>query len=573
LSAIRRHSQRLSWQLWASHYTVVVITLVAVVGSIVLLASAWLLRQGSVLREPALDAQVISLTVGNLVRSGAPESAISSVLAEVREGGVRTPTRPFDVHRGPPWGGPLATPWADLQNLEYILIVGPDGVIRASSDPARFPPGATIQSTSAGGAAAIAARALAAERDPARLSTQQGDALGHGAYPILGPTNDEPLAAVVVNKRLTLPRDVPNLIGRAIAAFGFVSFVVLLMSSGFALVVSAAAAYLLSRRLGGRLERLSQAADAVAQGDLAQRVEPGAPDELGRLGERFNLMAQRLQETIAALEVEKEKVETALRTQRDLVANVSHELRTPLASIRAHIESLAMAGETGRAGERESGPLRPGRADSAQRRGAGGADSVAGRTERRRDYLRVVEREVDQLSRLIGDLFALTTTTAEAPSLKIEPVRLNEVAAEVADSLGPLARQERHVKLVNSIDGALPPVLADRQRLTQVLANLLRNALRYTPEGGLISLSAAASDRQVAVEVADTGVGIPPEELPHVFDRFYRGGPARDRASGGAGLGLAIVREFVEAMGGKVTANSTIGEGSRFRFTLPSADS
>jgi signal transduction histidine kinase len=560
LSAIRRHSQRLSWQLWASHYTVVVITLVAVVGSIVLLASVWLLRQGSVLREPALDAQVISLTVGNLVRSGAPESAISSVLAEVREGGVRTPTRPFEVHRGPPWGGPLATPWADLQNLEYILIVGPDGVIRASSDPARFPPGATIQSTSTGGAAAIAARALAGERDPARLSTQQGDALGHGAYPILGPTNDEPLAAVVVNKRLTLPRDVPNLIRRAIAAFGFVSFVVLIMSSGFALVVSAAAAYLLSRRLGGRLERLSQAADAVAQGDLAQRVEPGAPDELGRLGERFNLMAQRLQETIAALEVEKEKVETALRTQRDLVANVSHELRTPLASIRAHVESLAMAGETGRAGERESG-------------GAGGTDSVAGRTERRRDYLRVVEREVDQLSRLIGDLFALTTTAADAPSLKVEPVRLNEIAAEVTDSLGPLARQERHVKLVNGIDGALPPVLADRQRLTQVLANLLRNALRYTPEGGLISLSAFASDREVAVEVADTGVGIPPEELPHVFDRFYRGGPARDRASGGAGLGLAIVREFVEAMGGKVTANSTIGEGSRFRFTLPSADS
>lgn len=560
MSAIRRHSQRLSWQLWASHYTVVVITLVAVVGSIVLLASAWLLRQGSVLREPALDAQVISLTVGNLIRSGAPESAISSVLAEVREGGVRAPTRPFEAHRGPPWGGPLATPRADLQNLEYILIVGPDGLVRASSDPARFPPGATIQSTSAGGAAAIAARALAGERDPARLSTQQGDALGHGAYPILGPTNDEPLAAVVVSKRLTLPRDVPNLIRRAIAAFGFVSFVVLIMSSGFALVVSAAAAYLLSRRLGGRLERLSQAADAVAQGDLAQRVEPGAPDELGRLGERFNLMAQRLQETIAALEVEKEKVETALRTQRDLVANVSHELRTPLASIRAHVESLAMAGETGRAGERESG-------------GAGGTDSVAGRTERRRDYLRVVEREVDQLSRLIGDLFALTTTAADAPSLKVEPVRLNEIAAEVTDSLGPLARQERHVKLVNGIDGALPPVLADRQRLTQVLANLLRNALRYTPEGGLISLSAFASDREVAVEVADTGVGIPPEELPHVFDRFYRGGPARDRASGGAGLGLAIVREFVEAMGGKVTANSTIGEGSRFRFTLPSADS
>jgi two-component system, OmpR family, phosphate regulon sensor histidine kinase PhoR len=137
------------------------------------------------------------------------------------------------------------------------------------------------------------------------------------------------------------------------------------------------------------------------------------------------------------------------------------------------------------------------------------------------------------------------------------------------------------VTLVTRIEPDLPPVLADRQRLGQVLANLLRNALRYTPEGGLISVAAARSNGQhaptetapaVEVSVADTGLGIPPDELPRIFERFYRGDPARERTSGGAGLGLAIVRELVEAMGGRVAAESKLGEGSRFSFTLPSAE-
>jgi two-component system sensor histidine kinase BaeS len=110
--------------------------------------------------------------------------------------------------------------------------------------------------------------------------------------------------------------------------------------------------------------------------------------------------------------------------------------------------------------------------------------------------------------------------------------------------------------------------LADRQRVVQVLSNLVRNAVRHTPEGGIVAVTAARRDGRAAVTVEDTGEGIPPDRLPHVFERFYRGGDAGDRASGGAGLGLAIVRELVEAMGGDVSAESTVGQGSRFTFRL-----
>lgn len=155
--------------------------------------------------------------------------------------------------------------------------------------------------------------------------------------------------------------------------------------------------------------------------------------------------------------------------------------------------------------------------------------------------------------------------------LAIQPLPLHEVAAEVVASIEPVARRERQVTVINAIGTGAPAVLADRQRLGQVLANLLRNALRYTPEGGLISITAAVADGKVEVSVADTGLGIPPEDLPHVFERFYRGDPARERSAGGAGLGLAIVRELVEAMGGSVAVESAVGEGSCFRFTLPLA--
>ena len=133
----------------------------------------------------------------------------------------------------------------------------------------------------------------------------------------------------------------------------------------------------------------------------------------------------------------------------------------------------------------------------------------------------------------------------------------------------PIARRERQIAVVAQVAPDLPPALADGGEWSRCSGNLVRNALRHTPEGGLIAVRAERQDSQVVVTVEDTGEGIPPERLPHVFERFYRGDDARDRASGGAGLGLAIVRELVEAMGGAVAVESVLGEGSRFSFRLP----
>ena len=142
---------------------------------------------------------------------------------------------------------------------------------------------------------------------------------------------------------------------------------------------------------------------------------------------------------------------------------------------------------------------------------------------------------------------------------------------QTADSLWPIARRDRQITVVAAVPEDLPPVWGDHQRVVQILGNLVRNAFRHTPEGGLIALRAERQDGWVTVSVEDTGEGIPPERIPHLFDRFYRGDEARDRASGGAGLGLAIVRELVEAMGGDVSVASTVGQGSCFSFRLPVA--
>jgi signal transduction histidine kinase len=285
---------------------------------------------------------------------------------------------------------------------------------------------------------------------------------------------------------------------------------------------------------------LGRGVEALAAGNLSQRVEAGPPDEVGQLARRFNLMAERLAATVAELASAKDHAEAALRAKRELVANVSHELRTPLALIRGHVEALQLH-----------------RPDT---------DPIL-----QQEYLAIVARETDNLSRLIDDLFALSTAEAGTLSLDLEPVSLAEIVAEVSDSIRPLAQRERQIAVVTAVPPDLPAIRADRRRVVQILGNLTRNALRHTPEGGLIALQVEREDGQIIVSVEDTGEGIPPDRLPRVFERFYRGDDARDRASGGMGLGLAIVRELVEAMGGEVAVESVVGQGSRFSFRLPIA--
>jgi signal transduction histidine kinase len=156
--------------------------------------------------------------------------------------------------------------------------------------------------------------------------------------------------------------------------------------------------------------------------------------------------------------------------------------------------------------------------------------------------------------------------------VRCEPVDVAALVDEVAETMRPLAQRDGEIALSVEAQPGLPAALADPDRLRQILSNLVRNAVRHTPEGGIIVLSAARERAWVVISVADTGEGIAPEHLPHVFDRFYRADQARSRSSGGAGLGLAIVRELVELMGGQVSVRSAPGEGSCFRVALPITD-
>jgi two-component system, OmpR family, phosphate regulon sensor histidine kinase PhoR len=261
------------------------------------------------------------------------------------------------------------------------------------------------------------------------------------------------------------------------------------------------------------------------------RVMLGMSDTGRRLAEA-RAAAARAQATAARAE----------QSRRELIVSASHELRTPVASMRGHVESLLMPdGERPPAAEQEA-------------------------------YLHIIARESERLSALADDLLSVARADAHELRLDLRPVSVEEVCEEVYSALAPLARRERQVTLVHTIPPGLPPVWADRARLAQVLLNLMRNGISYTQAGGIVSLAAEQTNAGwVTLSVADTGIGIPREELPRVFERFYRADASRSRASGGFGLGLSIVKDLVQAMGGGISVESAVGVGTMFRVLLRSA--
>lgn len=248
-----------------------------------------------------------------------------------------------------------------------------------------------------------------------------------------------------------------------------------------------------------------------------------------------------LQAAKAEAAAEHARAEVADRSRRDLVLNVSHELRNPLATIRAHVDTL---------------------------RGDGGDEPDE---DDRRRYLEVLNRETERMSLLVDELLTLASADTGSLQLDVAPVDAAEVATQVHDAMAPLAWRERHIQLLCNNDGA-PKVMADRGRLVQVLMNLVRNAITHTPEGGLVAIEVKPIEAgPVEVSVSDTGPGIAPEDADKIFERFYRTDASRSRATGGFGLGLAIAREMVDAMGGRISVDSTPGQGSRFTVTLARA--
>ena len=258
---------------------------------------------------------------------------------------------------------------------------------------------------------------------------------------------------------------------------------------------------------------------------------------------------------VSEAEAARQRVNAARADQsrRELMVNVSHELRTPVASIRGHVESLMIAAENAEA--------------------KGGTQQVD--NAEFGNYLGIIHRETERLGALVDDLLALARSEAGELSLTLREIDATTVVREVHETLAPLAWRDRSVTVVVEEAGPLPRVMADRDRLAQVLLNLVRNAITHTHAGGIVSMSVSEigpdgrhDPECLTITVADTGAGIEQEDLDRIFERFYRVDASRNRASGGFGLGLSIVKDLVTAMGGTISARSVVGEGSQFYVRL-----
>ncbi len=295
-----------------------------------------------------------------------------------------------------------------------------------------------------------------------------------------------------------------------------------------ALIAAVLVSWFVSRQVVTPIQGMLQASQRIAEGHYAERVhvpgsvQPDELDELSRLALRFNQMAARL-----------DQVEVM---RRQLIGDVAHELRTPLTVIKGTMEGLM------------DGVLPP-----------------------EIETYQQVRQEADRLQRLVADLQELSRVEAGAVPLQLQPIPLGRLIQTVTARLGPLF-EAKGVHLQTELPERLPDVLGDEDRLTQVLVNIVGNALKYTPVGGRVTISARQQGEAVILAVQDTGIGLSAEHLPHVFTRFYRVDKSRARASGGSGIGLTIARSIIEAHGGKIWVESAgVGKGSTFFFTLPTA--
>ena len=304
--------------------------------------------------------------------------------------------------------------------------------------------------------------------------------------------------------------------------------ILLLFAGGIAMVLG----FFLSSTVTDRIRRLDQAAKEIQAGNLSVRIPVKGNDEVAGLARTFNQMAAKLQEA----ETNQQNLESL---RRDLVAWAGHDLRTPLTGVRLLVEALA--------------------------------DGVISDPDTSRRYLHQARKQIDHLSLLIDDLFQVSQLDAGGIPLNLEPASLADLISDTLENFSNLAAQQ-HIELSGRADPGIDPVSMDVQRIGRVLNNLMDNALRYTSAGGSVSLQAELAGNSVRVTVQDSGEGISTNDLPHVFDRFYRGEKSRNAATGGSGLGLAIAKGIVEAHGGQIGVDSLAAQGARFYFYLPKKD-
>jgi signal transduction histidine kinase len=286
-----------------------------------------------------------------------------------------------------------------------------------------------------------------------------------------------------------------------------------------AIIVAVVVTVITSRRILKPVRALTVAARQLEQGDFSHRVQSKDKGEIGELARTFDSMAGSL-----------ERAETL---RRNLVADVAHELRTPVSHIQGQLEAIG------------DGLIKPDTRTFSS-----------------------IHDEALLLKRLIDDLQDLTLAEAGKLSLYRQATDIAQLIQKAVDSLRAAAAT-KGIILATEISEQLPPCDIDSHRIGQVLRNLLDNALAHTPKGGAVTVAARPVEKYIEVSVLDTGDGIPADDLPNVFERFYRADKSRTRATGGTGLGLTIARKLVEAHGGKIGVQSEVGKGSHFYFTTP----
>ena len=354
-------------------------------------------------------------------------------------------------------------------------------------------------------------RALIAGEN-AKVTVRSGD-LVRFQSPILG-THGHVVGAVLLVTRVTDVRPSPDVLQR-----------VILIAAGTALLVWLVIGFYFAFSISRPLLRITRATREMAWGNYGARVDMRADGEIGRLASSFDSMAQQVQQTNQVL--------------KDFLANVSHDLRTPLTMIAGFSQALL---------------------DGTAR-----SDDVEGSAV-------VIHDEAVKMQHLVDDLLQLTRLESGLLTLDRHPTEVRAFIQRGVDGVGRAPGRGNAATIRNVAAADLPLIDVDAERLERALRNLLDNALRSTPAEGRVTVAASRiSPGWVEISVTDTGCGIPAAELPRIFERFYRSDKSRERVHGHSGLGLAIVREIVEAHGGMVTVDSALGQGSTFRFTVPEA--
>jgi signal transduction histidine kinase len=296
------------------------------------------------------------------------------------------------------------------------------------------------------------------------------------------------------------------------------------LAGGIAVAIAALVAVLFSRQITAPLRRLSTAVGRVAQGDTSCRLRSASTDEVGALTSNFNCMVESLDRNQDA--------------RRKLMGDLAHEMGTPLSVIQSNLEGM-----------------------------------LDGVVETSPDKISSLHQEAMLLTRLVTDLRTLSQAESGRLNLAPAPGDLVRLVVSIVAANEPEAAR-KGVELTVHHEPDLPPAMMDADRISQVVVNLLSNALRYTASGDRIDVGVDREKESggLVVSVADTGQGIPEGDLPHIFDRYYRGPEPREKRAGGSGIGLAVVKELVEAHGGRVWARSAHGKGSTFYFSMPAAD-